>query len=442
MVPTTSYVVTESGIFLSARSLTVSTQQILFYSNKSNSWSNITGNLPTSSTAVISSNGNGLVYVNRNPVLYVYSAESTWTAIPLPSQFNLLAGVFVEGQTRKLVLLGRYGSGTVAAPYNHQFFQLESNYTLTPLGGTESAPTGFSSAGYAISGDGTKHFLRYIFGNLYQKYSINGSALSESIPSRNYTSSNINNDGYVYSYPITESANNRSIYQCTSAGCNAISSTNQILNTTTANYITSLTSLSGNGIFALTIRNYGQESINDSRYICDNNSCTQQGNEISSESGVTFITNPYTTSPTINQYGFLGGFYWLTNNIWNNLAPSLNDGNESSSTIYDRVLPACGYTASTPLIRYIGNSYGANTIEQLYVNNSSGTWQNISESITSQANSMVYSVMYPALNPANGASTFGGIIGLETGFNPALGTNNTLINMYIYPQNIVCPALY
>lgn len=109
----TALIADSTGIYTVVQEATTRQRAVLFYSTTTQTWSDITGNLtpyafPINNmvTSGVSTNGNGTIYsATVNTVLSVYTGNSTWLNISLPSPSTTITSSAVEAQTRKLSTL-------------------------------------------------------------------------------------------------------------------------------------------------------------------------------------------------------------------------------------------------------------------------------------------------------------------------------------------------
>ncbi|MBP9743139.1 MAG: hypothetical protein KBD37_07275 [Burkholderiales bacterium] len=438
----TGLVVESTGVYIVARGIVTQQRAVLFYSSTTQSWSNITGNLESltitsaSSTGGVSTNGNGTIYTTSVPtVLSVYTGNSTWQNISLPTPSAFITISAVEAQTRKIFVLGSNG----ATPATYQPYELTSGNTLSAILNPVTAPTGGILVSGAVSPDGSYYYAIFSFTTpAHKEIAVNGTLYAESLPT-SYTQSIISNSGYSYSYPSgTVSVSGAIIYECVNNHCLPITSANSILEANDA--ILSLTPLKTAGNFSVSVSN--SITAVSRAYICNSTICTQEGNTLSESAATLFNFNPYIANPLTTSYGVGSGFFWLESDSWVNLAPSLNDGNESGAAT-DSVSVACRYSQATPLIRLIqAQSNGNGNRNQSLYANTATAWTNISESAVAPGTYTTYSSMISAVSPSTGASTFAGMAAFIKTDVAGLGSNN-VENLWLYPiTTVVCPNLY
>ncbi len=445
------YAATTDGLYLSTKKTSDNTEHVLFYSSTNQKWNDVTSDLGITLASFatelpIRTNGNGLIYIHNSSASKLYTLatnSSTWSQVTLPDSYRIYQ-VSLEAQSRKVAILGYKSISNVP---NSKVFQLEQDGSVIALGDAEVVPAGTAFFLFSVSPNGAKYSVHYYSSNLDEyQFSINGNLYPEHIPAAGYTISEISNAGYLYFYPTeTNPANNDSIYECFNGSCKIISSTIPLLNVTEPVFVRSFSvSSKMPGTFFMNVETFPTATtIANANYICNNITCTMQGNQQSSSkdnaeftasSYTLYDNNLYSTTPSSSAFGYASGFYWLYNGAWSNLAPSLNDGQETIDTVSDQIYQVCPYTPTTALVRYLSDD---GVSEVVYTNTSDNTWQNISQTTTQSNTFMDYVRIYTAVNPDNGASTFGGMIDLEKSVS-----DGSLMNISIYPQNIVCPALY
>ena len=404
-------------------------RHVLSFNTTTKMWSDITGNLPavvfsTSSTdfGAPSTNNNGMVYWSSTRGFYLYTGNSTWESISLPAPYTFNGIALVAQKTRSVILFGRTAT---TLPASLQPYKLNTDTTLTAINSSTNLAVGDTLNSFSISPNESYYALRYTNAT-GSHVAINGESATIPKFSGGFYTSSLSVNGYMYF------SNESSIAVCTPGSCSMVTSQQSIVPNNT---ITNITPLATAGDFALSLSESGTGLVK--AYICDAITCTLQGNTVESQTSFSF--NPYVANPSATAYGQTTGFYWLANSLWTNLAPTINDGYAFVDENVVRV--ACSYSVGTPLVRFGGNDDAFNNlVEQVFVNTAS-SWQDISlPALAGQR--MYYDRLYSNTNPNNGASTFAGIYGVSLSESTNAEQNSIATNLWIYPQNIVCPALY